>query len=64
MVISMKKFNVGQRVRIGGSKGCIMTVSEINGKDMVLVDENSTFYFHDGDCTLIPVKDYEQLSLF
>lgn len=31
---------------------------------MVLVDENSTFYFNPGDCSLIPVKEYIQLSLF
>ena len=56
--------SVGQRVRVGGSKGCIMTVTEINGNDMVLKDESSTFYFHKGDCVLISVKEYEQLCLF
>ena len=60
----MKNFIVGQRVRVGGSRGPIMTISQIKGKDMVLVDESSTFYFHDGDCSLIPVQSYEQLRLF
>lgn len=59
----MRNYRVGQRVRVGGSKGGIMTITEINGKDMVLVDEGSTFYFHEGDCSLIPVQSYEQLHL-
>lgn len=58
------KHYVGERVRIGGSKGCIMTITEINGDDMILVDGNSTFYYHNGDCALIHYKEYEQLCLF
>lgn len=60
------KFKVGQRVRIGGCRGCIMTISEINGDDMTLTDDNSTFYYHKDDCSLSLVKEiyYEQLSLF
>lgn len=60
----MKKFYVGQRVRVGGSKGLIMTITSIKGVDMVLECPGCVFYFHNGDCTLIPISGYEQLSLF
>lgn len=60
----MKSYRVGQRVRVGGSKGCIMTITEINGDDMVLKDGSCTFYFHKEDCALLPVKEFEQLCLF
>lgn len=58
------KYRVGQRFLVGGKYGSIMTISEINDSYIVLVEPNCTFYFHEGDCPLIPVKDYEQLSLF
>ena len=61
------KYQIGQKVKVGGTKGGIMTISEIkpNG-EMTLIEENCTFYYHPGDCALIPIKEqhYEQLTLF
>ena len=62
----MIKLFPGMQVRVGGKLGCIMTVKSVRGDEAVLVDNNSTFYFKSGDCSLFPVKEvrYEQLTLF
>lgn len=55
-------FYVGQCVKVGGSRGAVMVITSINGDDIVLKDFNDdcTFYYHLGDCSLIPF-DYEPL---
>lgn len=57
---------VGDKFRIGGKLGCVMTVFAINGTDVIFKDDSGhcTFYYSPGDCALVPYRDFEQLSLF
>lgn len=58
---------IGTQVHVGGSYGPIETIIEYdpNTRSYKLESPNCTGYICIDDCIpLIPVKDYEQLTLF
>lgn len=57
---------IGCLYRIGGKKGMIMRCIEIDGDSAVFVtdDHHCRFFYHKGDCSIFPVKTFEQLKLF
>lgn len=60
------RFKIGQRVRVGGPLGPIETITayDLATDTYTLVSGNSTGYICSGDVVLVPICDYEQLSLF
>ena len=63
----MKIIKIGTKVRVGGTKGPIETITEYNPKTKTykLESTNCTGYICISDgIPLIPIKEYEQLKLF